>query len=363
MWDNGMQLGLFSAEILRLLTQALDKEVDKSYLWSNILQELQSERQCFLMGDFNKILHSDESTSRSKIDRCFISPPIYSTWPHLILKALPRSYSDHVPVMFNSAVGLDWGPNPFKSINSWWNDPSFYDLIRDSWATIKINHPGADLVTKLRELRIIIKAWNKNSFGNINTKFESVQAEINALEADMDLGENSDFNKSRWEVVHTDYSMISEQIESLWHHKSRLNWNLYGNKNTNFFHTIALVHSRTSLFLKNKQLIRVFSEGEIFAALSDCDDNKAPGPDGFNFFFYKRVWSIIKNDFLDYFRLSFSSGFFPPGLNTTFPVLIPKLKGASYVKHFRPISLINGVFKLLSKVLTNKLSLILPLII
>ncbi|XP_050222658.1 uncharacterized protein LOC126672746 [Mercurialis annua] len=45
-----------------------------------------------------------------------------------------------------------------------------------------------------------------------------------------------------------------------------------------------------------------------------------------------------------------SSGTFPSGLNTTFLILIPKVKRASDIKDYRPISLINGIFKMLSKI-------------
>ncbi|XP_050207373.1 uncharacterized protein LOC126656798 [Mercurialis annua] len=62
--------------------------------------------------------------------------------------------------------------------------------------------------------------------------------------------------------------------------------------------------------------------------------NKAPGPDGFNFFFYKKAWGIIKQDFLHLFSDFHRTGTFLAGLNTTFLVLIPKVKGAIDIKVF-----------------------------
>ncbi|XP_050217747.1 uncharacterized protein LOC126668601 [Mercurialis annua] len=102
---------------------------------------------------------------------------------------------------------------------------------------------------------------------------------------------------------------------------------------------------------------------EILAALKSCDDNKAPGPDGFNMFFYKQCWFLLKDDIQQLYKVFFERGTFPHALNTAFVVLIPKFKGANNIKDFRPISLINGVFKILSKLLANRLAPILPALI
>lgn len=46
-----------------------------------------------------------------------------------------------------------------------------------------------------------------------------------------------------------------------------------------------------------------FSIEEVWeggGALSSCDGNKAPGPDGFNLNFIKRNWEVIKVDFMSF---------------------------------------------------------------
>ena len=42
-------------------------------------------------------------------------------------------------------------------------------------------------------------------------------------------------------------------------------------------------------------------------------------------------------------------------LNTTFLVLIPKKEGASDVQDFKPISLVGSLYKIIAKVLENRL--------
>ena len=90
---------------------------------------------------------------------------------------------------------------------------------------------------------------------------------------------------------------------------------------------------------------------------------KAPGPDVMNALFYQKIWHIVGNEVIDAVLNFLHTGHMVPDINYTYIVLIPKLKKPKKMANFRPISLCNVIYKIILKVLANRLKLILPQII
>jgi hypothetical protein len=90
---------------------------------------------------------------------------------------------------------------------------------------------------------------------------------------------------------------------------------------------------------------------------------KAPGPDDFPARFFQRHWETLRTDVIQAVKQFFSDGIMPPGINETAIVLIPKGNNPEELKDFRPISLCNVIFKVISKCLVNRLRPILGEII
>ncbi|XP_050222663.1 uncharacterized protein LOC126672753 [Mercurialis annua] len=422
-----------------ILIYASNVASERVLFWQELRLLLDVPMIIFLSGDFNEILRPEErlncvgyspsmlalndfinsaemidlpihgrrftwknSASRSRIDRCLVSAQAGLCWPNLSLSALPQGQSDHVPICFWSASSFDWGPRPFRSVDAWWEHENFSTFVSDSWSSI-CSTPD-NLTQRLKKLRLLIKEWNNNVFGDQNKIIKDLNCTILAKELE---AENRQLNEGEVNdlIANKNALWVAEKrMESLWIQKSRLNWSLSGDKNSKFFHSIASQHHRNnyisailvedviyseptamrfhirdffnSLYSCKERvpydisdlgfrklttvqadcLIQKFDENEVFFAISSLNERKAPGPDGFNFFFYRRAWSIMKAEILDMFSTFHSSSSLPKGINTSFMVLIPKVIGSSNIKDFRPISLVNGLYKLLSKTLSLRLA-------
>ncbi|GJS20669.1 RNA-directed DNA polymerase, eukaryota, partial [Tanacetum coccineum] len=105
-------------------------------------------------------------------------------------------------------------------------------------------------------------------------------------------------------------------------------------------------------------LERGVSRDEIRSAVWDCGENKSPGPDGFTFEFFRRYWEFIGPDFCDAVEHFFVNGSFSKGCNSSFIALIPKVPDAKFVNDYRPISLIGSVYKVVTKIMANRLALV-----
>ncbi|KAL6345797.1 hypothetical protein AAG906_017549 [Vitis piasezkii] len=194
--------------------------------------------------------------------------------------------------------------------------------------------------------------------------------------------------------------VIKEEI--FWRQKSRELWLKEGDNNTRFFHRMANAHSRRNWLSKLKVngcwhseennlrnsvvgafqelyqeeegwcpsvdgisfmrldnseaegLENPFLEEEVLAALTDLGKDKAPGPDGFTMAFWLFGWDVVKFEIMGFFREFHERGRFVKSLNATFLVLVPKKEGIRF-ERFRPISLVGSLYKLLAKVLANRI--------
>jgi hypothetical protein len=105
----------------------------------------------------------------------------------------------------------------------------------------------------------------------------------------------------------------------------------------------------------NLSLCSIPTELEVFQALASLGSSKAPGPDGFTALFYKKYGYLVKVEVLNCIWNFFKNNSLLRNLNHTFLALIPKSSGSHAANQFRPISLCNIVYKIISKILANRL--------
>lgn len=99
---------------------------------------------------------------------------------------------------------------------------------------------------------------------------------------------------------------------------------------------------------------------EIHDIIQEMRSNATPGPDGLNAAFYKSAWSWVKDDILRLITDFYSHSYMPNDINQTFITLIPKKNNPTVPQDYRPISLCNVAYKIVSKSLANRLKNHLP---
>jgi len=76
---------------------------------------------------------------------------------------------------------------------------------------------------------------------------------------------------------------------------------------------------------------------------------------GVNFGFFKDFWVEMQQDIMRFMVEFHRNGKLSRGINSTFIALIPKIDNPRKLNDYRPISLVGSIYKVLAKVLANRL--------
>ncbi|KAJ9696951.1 hypothetical protein PVL29_008942 [Vitis rotundifolia] len=334
---------------------------------------------------------------QSRLDRFLVTDDWDRLFNGAVQGVLARPISDHFPILLEGG-GLKRGPSPFRFENMWLEEKGFMDQMKRWWGSLSFTGSFSFVLdAKLRALKDILKSWNKEVFGLIESKKREALGQVehwDEVEKHSPLSlEDCEARKEAQEAYKS--WVLREEIS--WRQKSRELWLKEGDNNTRFFHRMANFHFRRNWLSKLKVngcwhteennlkrsvvgafkalyteeggwrpsveglplrrlasceaegLETPFSEGEVYAALSDLGKDKAPGPDGFTMAFWLFCWDVVKMEIMGFFMEFHERGRFVKSLNATFLVLVPKKGGAEDLKDFRPISLVGSLYKLLAK--------------
>lgn len=94
---------------------------------------------------------------------------------------------------------------------------------------------------------------------------------------------------------------------------------------------------------------------EVTKTIFSMPLNKCPGPDGYSVEFLRSSWSVVGKDVTAAVREFFRNGRLLKDINNTTIALIPKCTQACKLGDFRPISCCNTVYKIISRIICNRL--------
>ncbi|KAK3219374.1 hypothetical protein Dsin_013344 [Dipteronia sinensis] len=196
--------------------------------------------------------------------------------------------------------------------------------------------------------------------GKMESRLEAIKVRVNAS------GWNSNLRDDKRKVLEDMWSALLKE-KRCWRQKAIVKWILEEDRNSNFFHLVcnsrrlrnfvdkiyiddALCVAESRTLLKEN-----FSIEKVKEALDGHDANKALGPNGYSMNFIKKRWKVIEGDFMSFMNEFFVDGSNVSNLNHTFITLIPKVVDPSSLSDYKPISLVNSLYKVLGKILSNRL--------
>ncbi|GMJ13957.1 hypothetical protein HRI_005064900 [Hibiscus trionum] len=276
------------------------------------------------------------SQAASRLDRFLISPEILQAIPQIIQKVLPRSLSDHCPILLKENSNMSKA-RTFKWFSHWADDKKYRALVEG----ICSSNNNENICGTLRLIKSASKKWADERRNKDSDSIPVIEERIAVLEAAAisnpgaadASNEIKELRSTLWKKYRTE--------EREWLQKSRVKYFKEGDRNTKFFHLTTSMRSKVNLIseicvdnslltdtekikaafvefyrsgfnnvntvpiadfdinvkkltpLTASKIEEPFTESEIWLAIKAVDGSRAPGLDGFNLDFFKQFWHVL----------------------------------------------------------------------
>ncbi|XP_072080961.1 uncharacterized protein [Arachis hypogaea] len=254
------------------------------------------------------------------------------------------------------------------------------------------------------ELKKDLLKWNKKIFGNIFKAKKRLLNRIAGIQRSNTYGVNPYLDKLEQEL-NKKLNDILDKEETFWMQKSRQEWIVEGDRNTRYYHTKTIIRRGKNRIqkLRNKEgnwieeeeelkahvlkhfqdlyqeqvniipidnlsvlmpnfstsdcrkLIAMPTKMEIRRAIFSIGSLKVPGSDGLPSLIYKNNWEIMKGKLCNFIYSCWTEPKQIEQSNTTLLMLVPKLNNPEFISQFRLIALCNVCYKVITKILVDRI--------
>ncbi|KAF7835872.1 ribonuclease H [Senna tora] len=329
--------------------------------------------------------HKGANTVWELLDRALCNSSWLDSFPNSVMFSFHVVASDHVPILVYCCNVKPFHKRPFPFENMWLLFKKCNMLVNEVWHEDIRGSPAFVIHKKIDLLCAKLKQWNKLEVGIVQEKIKTLSSQLEYVQRHISSLESKVLESN----LSNNFEFYLDCEEMMWAQKARQMWLINGDRNTSYFHKIvkkrrsqnhisALLNDQgdwvsdydqieemginyfSNIFsevqtLKSDKILqqlsnysipelsiehigflsRPFSSKEILSALQQMKLDSAPSPDGLN-------WRLYA------------------AMNRSLITLIPKSSSFQNFQDFRPISLANVRYKLISKTLCNRLKTVLP---
>ena len=378
-------------------------------LINNSLFEIQTRG-----GHFTWCNQRRENLIYSKIDWAFGNLEWMRKYNDIEAEILTPGISDHNPILIHCPIPKFTRYRQFRFLNCLADDENFLNIVQQCWNTPINGCPLYVIWEKLKLVRNGLKQITPNytqsakKIVEFREKLENLQSDFALDPLNMEKFDRIKDTRVKLEKWHTIEESILLQKSKITHIKLGDGNNAYFYANvkernrTNGIHTLQSLDGRTlsndkeiedeivGFYInllgtasesldaidldtirngpqltndQKRMLIQPVTDNEITKIVKGLNDNKAPGIDGFNSKFFKASWSIIGKKVTHAVKDFFKTGKMLKAISNSLVTLIPKTDNAKTIKEYRPISCCTTMYKVISKIITKRMSLVLDTII
>ncbi|GJY49333.1 reverse transcriptase [Tanacetum coccineum] len=277
---------------------------------------------------------------KKRLDRFLANADWFRLYPDALFQNLAWISSDHSPTICHLSPRVHKTEKMFRFESMWLRDESFHD-VRDAWTSGLARGRKSDTSTKSGTVAL---------GGDKNTRFFHTRATSRNKRNSILRLKDED---GRWVENADDVcDLVSVYFSNLFSSSSPQDCD-------------SMVESIDQRLTGDDilSLKKHVTTEEVYDAQMQMAPTKAPGPDGMFALFFQKFWGFVGITVMNMVSSFFESGVLPPNINKTIITLIPKVSRLESLKDMGPISLCNVLYKIISKVLVNRIKPILPRIV
>ncbi|XP_060177980.1 uncharacterized protein LOC132607916 [Lycium barbarum] len=259
-------------EMIVTLVYAKCDRVDRIEL-SDAMDYLENDmtRPWLVAGDFNVVTDENEKYGGNPVSLNEVEYFRHCITTCLEITYLIKNGLDYSPLLVELKQQVQHFKKPFKFLNLWVKHETFLEVVQANWETDMNVNSFYVFNSKLKNLKKVLTAWSRSTYGDIFQQITNMKGVIKAhetiFEADPSYANKEKLNKAQFHEVTPPVQFdILEHIPRLF--------------------TVE----------QNEALVARPTKEEVKNAVFGLNSASAAGPDGFTGLFFQTCWEIVGND-------------------------------------------------------------------